>query len=893
MRISKKILSMIMVLLLVVGIVPTSVITVFAASMTVNVEMPSGETVTLDVEPADSIENVKQKMQDKTGLKPETTSLYFEDKLLEDGRTLADYNIRSGSTLKLTLLAPEDTGETYTLTIKYAVEDSNGIKIGTEISDKVITGVAPGTVIDLSDYWPDKMSVTGSNGETYYFLNHSKYSNNINSPLYRWVADKNDVIYVHYAGIGLIRHAPYELTFDPNGGAVYCQKILYLSFPFTDLSSEDQLVPVRDGYRFLGWSLDKNELSNQYDVVKQSGTLYAIWEELPSVQVGMTTLYDGEYTTDGQSTTTTKPESGGYAYFKDGVLTLNNFTYCGGGNDYAAVYSVYPLTIKVEGRNSITREVTGTDTDTDIVLRGIWVRSGKLRIIGDNKEDFLEVNVNGHDNTAAYAVNGNSEGVVIENCTLEAKSATGGAGLYVAGEITVVGAEVLGSSESISINRDTFGIYVAILKVRDSNVVAVAEDNSYAGANGIWIAGSTGKLIFESGSIVAETSDVSVDSYAVNIASEDVTLPAEYWMRTSASGEYVNGTWDGANVGPYFELTTTKPHIHSYTRKTNDTQHWMECVCGTAQDGSLEDHKGGTATCTAKAKCSECSEEYGDYGAHNWDADWTTDSEKHWYKCLNTGCTEINNDNPHSGGTATCKDLAKCEFCDMAYGDTDADNHSYSVSLTWTDDEHFYECSLCSAKKDKALHDFTDDCDETCNTCEYVRVITHAFDKLEKDSDGHWYICSVCGVEAPEGKEAHSGGTATCTAKAKCEVCDTEYGDVLPHDYELDCDEDEHWYFCSVCSTEKSNSREAHKGGTATCTAKAKCEVCGTEYGSMTDHVYENGKCKVCNVADPDYKPDSPQTGDDSMLWLWILLMVVSGGEALTICVHSRKRRAN
>ena len=57
--------------------------------------------ITLEVEPSDSIENVKAKVQDKTDLPPDQQRLYFGNRLLEDGRTLSDYDIGRDSTLNL------------------------------------------------------------------------------------------------------------------------------------------------------------------------------------------------------------------------------------------------------------------------------------------------------------------------------------------------------------------------------------------------------------------------------------------------------------------------------------------------------------------------------------------------------------------------------------------------------------------------------------------------------------------------------------------------------------------------------------------------------------------------------------------------------------------------
>ncbi|MBR6187216.1 MAG: hypothetical protein IKQ41_13275 [Clostridia bacterium] len=143
---------------------------------------------------------------------------------------------------------------------------------------------------------------------------------------------------------------------------------------------------------------------------------------------------------------------------------------------------------------------------------------------------------------------------------------------------------------------------------------------------------------------------------------------------------------------------------HSYGNwtKVDDSNHKCACVCGKEK---TEPHTGGTATCVTLAQCIKCGEDYGGYGDHDW-GEWSyLDEYQHARVCKNIdlGCNETDLEE-HYGGTATCTRQALCEVCEHAYGEPL--DHNWDTTLTQGEDTHYYACSRCPERKDEAEHDY-------------------------------------------------------------------------------------------------------------------------------------------------------------------------------------------
>ncbi|MDY5334067.1 MAG: hypothetical protein SPG84_04140 [Vescimonas sp.] len=222
---------------------------------------------------------------------------------------------------------------------------------------------------------------------------------------------------------------------------------------------------------------------------------------------------------------------------------------------------------------------------------------------------------------------------------------------------------------------------------------------------------------------------------------------------------------------------------HTLVKQTSETQHQVKCEsCGYKTE--WENHTGGTATCTAKAVCSVCGEAYGELAAHVADSTYRYNADGHWTACATCG-TPMSTQEAHTGGTADCQHKAVCDVCRQSYGEINASNHTGGIRWAQTAETHqaFYLCCGAAAGAE-ANHRW---------------------------NDGS--VCTECGYGC-----AHTGGTATCTALAVCDICGHTYGDLLPHDYRWVIDQEatteatglKHEE-CTVCGDKRSEGTEIPK----------------------------------------------------------------------------------
>ena len=471
--------------------------------------------------------------------------------------------------------------------------------------------------------------------------------------------------------------------------------------------------------------------------------------------------------------------------------------------------------------------------------------------------------------------------------------------------------------------------------------------------NATFIIPSGQTMIFANGTKLTVSSGGTLQNDGViKYFCQDTSIPA------AASG---NGTTEASHI--YDQKVVNDKYLKTPATCINVAVYYMSCVCGekgteTFENGDALGHSwgswqsngddthtrtcqicavketenctGGTATCVNKAICSVCNAEHGavDPTNHTGTEAWITTDTMHtkvWRCCQavieaeeehnweNGTCTICQYPCQHTGGTATCSQLAVCDICGSQYGDYDADNHKAVSAWTQENGKHYHKCeygcdthldeaecsggtATCTAQALCAVCGGTYGAVDPANHANLVKTEAKAATHLTEGNIEYWY-CDGCDKYFRD-----QAGTEEIADLSETVI--PKLAEHTPDNTGWHSDETNHW---NTCECGEKLNEAAHtfewvtdKEATATEAGSRhkECTVCGYEEKAVEIPATGTAEDPSEPPTDTD-KPSgdqtgdttSPQTGDDSNIALWMALMLAAGAVLTGTAVYSRKRK--
>lgn len=571
-----------------------------------------------------------------------------------------------------------------------------------------------------------------------------------------------------------------------------------------------------------------------------------------AVFIGDVKMTNGTYLANGATKTTTSKPSGGYAYYKDGVLTINNFKYEGAGYNFkpgypvsAAIYCADDLTLSLQGENTLRMPEIGTFykclSHGKLTVNG----NGKLKTYGHGGLYAYKGIVidNGVIDTGGYGYGLASDGdAIINGGTLNFKTESTAPSVDMRGSITINGGNVTMSSRWYCIDSSTDMLTVNGGSVTLIGTKAAVEIKSITVKNGLIIKASTtidGALDTYKASDLSKYKKITIHSHNFGTA----------WKYKEADGH--------AHVCSFCSEHDTvikhTPDISAPTEKQD-----QKCtVCGYVIAPSLGHiHKNNLTKVTAKpASC-------------------TLDGNSEYYSC---SCGKYFKD---ASASTEIKD--KNSVIIKA-------SHSFGTDWGYQDENGHAHACVCGAHDELIPHtpgaEATETAPQKCTECAYI--ITPALNHVHnltkisakpatctEEGNAEFYICDGCSDWFEDAE-----GNVKIEDKASVKLIATghAFGD------EFKTDENEHWYECA-CGEKKdvvAHNDENDDG---------KCDACG--YSSASAETEPVAPTPSDNTETP--APD--KTGDENnggMPWWGIVLIAlvsVGVGVGLTVIIIKKKK---
>ncbi|MBQ7358378.1 MAG: hypothetical protein IJW65_06560 [Clostridia bacterium] len=284
-------------------------------------------------------------------------------------------------------------------------------------------------------------------------------------------------------------------------------------------------------------------------------------------------------------------------------------------------------------------------------------------------------------------------------------------------------------------------------------------------------------------------------------------------------------------------------HSYATTYSSNGTHHWQACsTCG------MERNKASHAwSNTCDDKCDTCG--YTRTTTHSYSVTYSSDANNHWFACIVCGAKTNSaahvwaNDCDTSCNTCgytrttTHKYDNNCDTTCNTCGATRSISHAYGSTWSTDDTYHWYQCSVCGAKKSMATHNYSSATDTTCDSCGKTRDLAacqHVYDNACGDK-----TCNLCG----ETRTNMADHTYDNLCDTTCNVCN-QVARTATHTYDHSCDAD-----CNVCGATRSTSHSYSSSYSMDADNHWKaCVACGAIQGSAQAHTYGSSCDESCNT---------------------------------------------